>query len=110
MQAEHAAFAIEDEELLEDYLQTMQNAAEVRKELQEKVHHYKQAVPFLQPGRIVKLKSHIPGEPVRDASAQPSFGLLRPIDSPICGGLICKASHHQYVGLYEKEQMSGHHW
>lgn len=61
MQAEHAAFAIKDEELVEDYLQTMQSAAAVRKELQQQVHHYKHAVPFLQPGRIVKLKSHIPG-------------------------------------------------
>ena len=61
MQAEHDAFEIEDEEQLEDYLDAMQNAADVRRELQQLVHHYKRAVPFLQPGRILQLKSHIPG-------------------------------------------------
>lgn len=59
MQAELDAFGIENEAELKDYLLTMHNAAEVRQELQQLVNHYKHAVPFLQPGRIVKLKSHI---------------------------------------------------
>jgi len=61
LQAEHDACVIEDEEALADFLETMQNAAKVRLEVQEQTHHYKHAVPFLQPGRIVQLKSHIAG-------------------------------------------------
>lgn len=68
MQVEHESFKIEEEGGLEDFFSTMQNAAEVRQEMQQLVHHYKHAVPFLQPGRIVNLKSHISG---RILSSQP---------------------------------------
>ena len=61
VQAEHDAFEVDEEDKLDNLLETMQNAAKVREELQQLVHHYKHAVPFLQPGRIVKLKSHISG-------------------------------------------------
>lgn len=47
---------------MRDYLETMQNAALVRNELQSLVHAYKRAVPFLQPGRLVQLNSKIEGK------------------------------------------------
>lgn len=54
--------SIAEEEEVRDHLDTMQHAAQVRQELQALVQDYRRSVPFLQPGRIVKLLSHIDGE------------------------------------------------
>lgn len=53
---------IDDEEALTEYLDTMRHAADVRQELRALIQDYRKAVPFLQPGRIVRLMSHIDGD------------------------------------------------
>lgn len=62
-QAKHDAITVEDEAHVSDYLETLCNAAEVRREMQAAVQDYKNAVPFLQPGRLVRVLSHVPGPP-----------------------------------------------
>lgn len=61
MKAKYNAWEIQHESELRDYFGMMQNAAAVRTELQMLVNSYKRAVPFLQPGRLVQLRSKIEG-------------------------------------------------
>ena len=69
LQEKYDAWNIQHESELREYLGTMQNAADVRTELQALVNSYKRAVPFLQPGRLVQLKSKIDGTPPPRAGA-----------------------------------------
>ena len=46
---------------MQGYLDLMQSAADVSCDLQRLVQDYRRAVPFLQPGRLVQLLTHIPG-------------------------------------------------
>ena len=63
LQGQHDAIAVEEEDRVQDYLDLMQSAADVGCDLQRLVQDYRRAVPFLQPGRLVQLLSHIPGGP-----------------------------------------------
>lgn len=51
-----AAFVIEDEENIADYYELRQQLDILNKDLRDVLHHPTYALPFLQPGRLVRVK------------------------------------------------------
>ena len=52
---------IDEEEAVEEYLDTMEHAAAMRAQIRAILHTPRNALPFLQPGRLVKLLRNVPG-------------------------------------------------
>lgn len=57
---QYHAIEIPNEESVVTYFKIRQQLAKLGKEIQEFIHKPKYCLPFLQPGRLVKVELHLP--------------------------------------------------